>query len=65
MSGVVPNPLGVSEEEPKLKTMSQEQRCEGNMGVRETACLTAEKLKDLQEQDETFPEVEQGTSTSS
>ena len=26
MSGVVPNPLGVSEEEPKLKTMSQEQR---------------------------------------
>eukprot|EP00731_Ephydatia_muelleri_P026771 Em0018g871a len=60
MSGVVPNPLGVSEEEPKLKTMSQEQRRQmrrelGSQGD----CLshiniTAEKLKDMQEQDETL-----------
>eukprot|EP00731_Ephydatia_muelleri_P004863 Em0002g1039a len=63
MSGVVPNPLGVSEEEPKLKTMSQEQRRQmrrelGSQGD----CLshiniTAEKLKDMQEQDETLRAV--------
>ena len=64
MSGVVPNPLGVSKEEPKLKTMSQEQRRQMRRElVSQGDCLshiniTAEKLKDLHlEQDETLRAV--------
>ena len=66
-SGVVPNPLGDSEEESRSKTMSQEQRRQmrRKLGSKEDSpdgCLSyiniiAEKLKDLQEQDETLAAV--------
>ena len=67
ISGVVPNHVGDSEKESSSGTMSQEQRREmrrklGSKKDSPAGCLsyiniTAEKPKDLQEQDETLTVV--------